>query len=70
MTIDTITVIALVLALINFAAAIFGFTRLYSLDVELNAMKKSTHKIQWMPADPDHYNKGSIEIIDFICHRI
>lgn len=25
--------------------------RVYSLDVELNAMKKSTHKIQWMPLD-------------------
>ena len=53
MTIDNVTVIALVLSLINFTAAIFGFARLYSLDVELNAIKKSTHKIQWMPADPE-----------------
>lgn len=25
--------------------------RLYTVDVEVKAMKKSTHKIQWMPID-------------------
>ena len=25
--------------------------RMYSIDVELNALKKSTHKIQYMPVD-------------------
>ena len=30
---------------------VFVLIRVYCLDVELNAMKKSTHKIQWMPVD-------------------
>jgi hypothetical protein len=53
MTIEHVAVLALALSICTLAAFIPCLMRLYSLDVEVMAMKKSTHKIQWMPIDQD-----------------
>lgn len=39
------------MSLAAFIGFVFVIIRMYNIDVELNAMKKSTHKIQWMPID-------------------
>ena len=36
--------------------------KFYALDVELSAMKKSTHKIQWMPVDQNWSQQSDQEI--------
>ena len=52
MNIEYIVIVAVVFSACNFIGFIAALIRLYSLDVEVNAMKKSTHKIQYMPIDP------------------
>lgn len=47
----SIEVVADLFAILSFVGFVMVSIRLYFLDVELNAMKKSTHKIQWMPID-------------------
>jgi hypothetical protein len=51
MNTEYVSILALAFASVNFLGFIAALARLYSLDVEVNAMKKSTHKIQWMPVD-------------------
>ena len=53
MTIEHAVIVSLVLSICTFTGFIAALMRLYCLDVEVNAMKKSTHKIQWMPIDQD-----------------
>lgn len=54
----TIEPYLLAVALVSFALSlgcfigfVFILIRVYNLDVELHAIQKSTHKIQWMPVD-------------------
>lgn len=51
MNIEYIAVTALIVSGCTFIGFIASLIRLYSLDIEVMAMKKSTHKIQWMPID-------------------
>ena len=53
MNIEYVAILALAFSGCSFIVLIAALFRLYSLDVELNSMKKSTHKIQWMPIDQD-----------------
>ena len=48
-----LSIAAIVIAVLTVIGFIFSFYRVYSLDVEVNAMKKSTHKVQYMPIDPN-----------------
>ena len=51
MNIEYIAFLSLITSGISVGCFLLVAIRLYFLDVELNAMKKSTHKIQWMPVD-------------------
>jgi hypothetical protein len=53
MTIEYLVTGLLVLSLLNFIGLTAALMRLYSVDTDVQAMKKSTHKIQWMPMDPN-----------------
>lgn len=53
MNTEYMAIIGLTFSLCTFVGFIAALMRLYSIDVEVQAMKKSTHKIQWMPIDQD-----------------
>lgn len=51
MNTEYVVILSLTLSVLTLIGFIAALMRLYSLDVEVMAMKKSTHKIQWMPVD-------------------
>lgn len=53
MNIEHALVVSLMIGFGNLIGMILCMMRLYSVDVEISAMKKSTHKIQWMPIDKE-----------------
>ena len=53
MNIEHAIVVTAMISLGNLLGMVFCMMRLYSLDIEVAAQKKSTHKIQWMPIDKD-----------------